>query len=111
MTDDRWRDSYDAWKLRSPYDDAPEVDCDHAEYDVDWEGRARCDHCGEHWYLTSAELQAHEAAEARWMEEYDRLQRREHSPFWRTVDWLRALLFRVRSRLRKPPPVVDDLPF
>lgn len=23
MTDDRWRDSYDSWKLASPYDEPP----------------------------------------------------------------------------------------
>lgn len=111
MSDDRWRDSYDAWKLRSPYDDEPEIDCDHDEYDVDWEGRATCSYCNEHWYLTSAELQAYDAAEARWMAEYDRMQRREHSPFWRTVWWLQALMRRARLRPRKPPTVVDDLPF
>lgn len=36
--DDSWRDSYDAWKLASPYDDYdddPREDCDHDEYEVD----------------------------------------------------------------------------
>lgn len=111
MNDDRWRDSYDAWKLRSPYDDEPEQDCDHVEYEVNWEGRATCDCCGERWYLTADELSAHDEAQGRWMEEYDRLQRREHSRFWRTVDWLRALVKRATTRAKKPAPIVDDLPF
>lgn len=28
MSDDRWRDTYDAWKLACPYDDEPEKVCE-----------------------------------------------------------------------------------
>lgn len=28
MTDDRWRSTYDAWKLASPEDELPPLDCD-----------------------------------------------------------------------------------
>lgn len=109
MGDDRWRDTYDDWKLRSPYDDEPEVECDHAEYDVDWEGRATCDYCRARWWLIADELKAHDEAQARWMDEYYRMERREHNPFWRTVSFFREFVSRLR--LHKPSPVNDDLPF
>lgn len=110
--------SYDAWKTRAPYDDEPEMDCDHSEYEVDWEGRATCDYCGSHWWLTDEQLRAHNEAEARWMEEYDRAQQREHSRFWRVVDWLKGSAMyakRVARRVahRQPMPLLDDddIPF
>lgn len=114
MTDDRWRDTYDEWKLACPYDDDPEDQCDHEEYEVDWEGCARCDRCGERWWLTADQLTAHHEAEARRMEEYDRAMRREQSRFWRAVDWLRLIQKRSRLTLRrkpKPPLIDDDIPF
>ena len=112
MIDDSWRDSYDEWKLACPYDDEPQDDCCHEEYEVDWEGRAECHYCGAHWRLTGAEHEAYLAAEARWMEAYDRAQRREHSLFWRAVDWLRSIPSRIRLlRRKKAESIVDDIPF
>lgn len=112
--DDRWRDSYDAWKLQSPYDDweeDPRENCDHEEYEVDWEGRAECHYCGAHWWLTPKQHEAYQEAEARWMKAYDRAQRREHSRFWRAVDWLRSIPKRIHRLVQKPSPIDDDLPF
>ena len=115
LSDDRWRDSYDEWKLRSPYDDCPdEPECDHEEYEVDWEGRATCNHCREHWWLTSEQLQAYDEAQASAAEEYDREMRRYHSLFWRAVDWVNRVVYRLRLRFtewRNAEPANDDIPF
>jgi tRNA(Ile2) C34 agmatinyltransferase TiaS len=35
MNDDKWRDSYDAWKLAGPYDDDEDV-CPQCEGDPDY---------------------------------------------------------------------------
>ena len=80
---DDWEDGFD--------DDGHEDTCAHDEYEVDWEGRASCNYCRHHWWLTAAQLEAHHEAEAQFMAEYDRLRRREESRFWRTVDWLRSM--------------------
>ena len=113
--DQRWRDSYDAWKLASPYDDWEEPEeCDHEEYEVDWEGRATCDYCRAHWWLTTDQLIAHQEAEARWMEEYYRAQRREQSRFWRVVDWLCAIPARIRQQFKRKATIQvtdDEIPF
>ena len=57
---------YDSWKLRSdrdefpddePYDDAPEDECDHMDYELDiLTGRAECPTCGHRWFMSDAEL-------------------------------------------------------
>lgn len=115
MIDDSWRDSYDEWKLACPYDDEdPRDTCGHEEYEVDWEGRAECDYCGAHWWLTADQLVAYEKAEEEWHAEYDRQCRREQSRLWRTVDWLSAIPQRIRHQLRRksrPAEIDDDLPF
>lgn len=84
------------------YDGPDEPDCDHADYDMDWDGRARC-HCGHSWYLTAEEMQAYHRLE----QEYAAMLEREHrhdNAWWRRLGlWLRSLLPR-----REFP---DDLPF
>jgi hypothetical protein len=62
LSDDRWRDSYDAWKLATPPeydgDDEPEDDCDHEGYELDiLTGRAECTRCEHAWYMTDAEIE------------------------------------------------------
>jgi hypothetical protein len=53
---DAWRDSYDEWKLRSPYDKYPGEECDHVEADLDIvDGRFRCA-CGHSWRASGDEL-------------------------------------------------------
>lgn len=103
---DAWRDSYDAWKLASPYDEY-EPDCDHMDYEVDWEGRATCD-CGATWWLTAEEYDRHLEVETKWAANYDRMQRREHGLFWRALRWLRSLIPRRRTFAAN---VDDDIPF
>lgn len=111
--DDSWRDTYDAWKLRSPYDDEPEDDCFHEEYEIDFNGNARCETCGESWYATAAEI----AAQRERYREYDaycrRVERRER---WRRLTYpVRWPIFRLLSRLwpRKSYAVLtdDEIPF
>lgn len=97
---------YDAWKTRSPYDDEPEEECWHEEYDADWEGRATCGRCGHTWWLTSEEI----AADRAHSEAYDQMCRREERrERWRQVrDWFRSFLPR---RKRQPPILDDEIPF
>ena len=74
--DDRWKDSYDAWKLASPDDDYdPREDCNHEEAEIDWEGRARCDYCGANWWASAEEIEAQRLARADYAQ-WERQQRR-----------------------------------
>jgi len=52
----RWRDSYDEWKLRSPYDDEPEEECWHENYRARLQGLATCDRCGKCWEASAEEV-------------------------------------------------------
>lgn len=102
--------SYDRWKLESPDDYGetydPCEDCDHADYDVDFEGRADCSVCGHRWWLTPEQLVRWDAAQAEWAENYEREQRRERNPFRRAWRWLKA---RIAHWLRDPED--DEIPF
>ena len=87
-------------------------ECDHEEYEVDWEGRATCNYCREHWWMTADQLDAHHKAESEWMAEFDRIRQREESWLCRSVDWLRALPWRIKQRLPKRKAHVDEeIPF
>lgn len=105
MQDDSWKDSYDEWKLASPYDDGPE--CDHDEYEVDiLDGRCWCDRCGHRWYATNEQVEAqieHQRAYDEWEHGENRRQ------------WWRDLWDRVRSIFprRRGPQIIgdDDIPF
>lgn len=109
--DDRWRDTYDEWKLRSPYDDyADEEPCLHEEYGVSWEGRASCDYCSHHWWLNTAEMAAYERLEREYEAEHQRHLRRERSWFWRTVRWLARWVPKRRAKFN-PPMIDNDIPF
>ena len=104
FSDDRWRDSYDAWKLASPYDDDPyyEEDCDHGDFDVDHLGEAHCNRCSERWMLTNEQLERYDRLQADLQRKWERNGRRERSPFRRAWRWLRSL-FESRQ--------TDDIPF
>lgn len=104
MIYNNWKDTYDEWKLRSPYDDEPEEDCDHEEYNSDWEGRATCNRCRHSWWLTAAQMRANEEAS----ESYDDYVRREMRKE-RIASWFRPLAF--WRRWRKPRDLDDDIPF
>lgn len=96
--------TYDQWKCDPGYDDPPEEDCIHEDYETTLEGRASCGRCGHSWWLSHEEqMHEREANEA-----YDRYCRREERrEKWRQVRaWFRGFLPR-----RKPAPVVDDVPF
>lgn len=70
--DDSWRDGYDEWKLRSPYDDVRE--CEHDDPDLDViEGRFHCD-CGYSWNASADDIQAQVDRQR----EYDQWQAREN---------------------------------
>lgn len=57
--DESWKDSYDAWKLASPYDDYEEDECQHDDYEADiLIGRATCNCCGHWWWQTREEIDA-----------------------------------------------------
>lgn len=110
--------SYDAWKTRSPDDDRyedcddydPREDCDHGDYEVDFEGRAECS-CGARWWLTPEQLDAHDKAEADFYATMEREERRERSPYWRAWRWLQSWF---RWPRREPKPYLDindEIPF
>ena len=119
--DDRWRDGYDAWKLRSPddeypypYDDEPEQPCDHDDCSVDpITGRVECHICGVAWYQTKEEMKA----ESRRQQEYDKWQRQqERHEFWRRLTYpIRWPVYRLLNRIwpRKACSVLvdDEIPF
>lgn len=102
--DDSWKDSYDEWKLRSPYDDEPEEECYHEEYEADWEGRATCQRCGYSWWLSSAELEADRERSAA----FDAYCRREARR-----EWIEGLVSKLAfwRRWRRPAPIDDEIPF
>jgi hypothetical protein len=86
---------YDEWKLRSPYDDEPEEECFHEDYEADINGRASCCRCDHVWYLTDEEILAERAHQAAYDEMCRREERRER---WRRLTapfrwtWYRALM-------------------
>lgn len=102
--DDSWRDTYDEWKLRSPYDEGEWEECDHEEYEIAWDGRAHCSHCATSWAASGAEIAAYDAfqrrAEIAW--------RREHSWYMRAWRWLKD---RFTARREKFPTIDSDIPF
>lgn len=105
MAHDSWKDSYDEWKLRSPYDDVgPEDDCCHEDYEADFNGMATCDRCGTTWWMTQEQFEAERAHS----EAYDAYCRREERKA-RIEEWTNRLAF--WRRWRKPVPINDDLPF
>ena len=82
----------------------PREDCDHSEYEVDFEGRAVCI-CGRRWWLTPEQFERHLRMEADWMADYDREMRRERFFLWRCWRWLQGWV-RHRRALRD-----DEIPF
>lgn len=97
---------YDAWKLRSPYDDEPEEECFHEEHEITWEGRAECQRCGHSWWATDAEIKANKDAAASYDAYVRREMRRE-----RLERWFGWLAFWRRWRRRKPLVLDDEIPF
>lgn len=109
--DDSWRDGYDEWKLRSPYDEREE--CYHEHYEIDIEGRAHCEHCSETWWATSEEI-AHQREEQAVYDAWCRKQ--ERCEFWRKLTLpIRWPIFRLLERVwpRKSLSVLtdDEIPF
>lgn len=111
--DDSWKDSYDAWKLRSPYDDGPEEECWHEEYEIDWQGLAHCSNCNTHWCASADEIRLQREANER----YDAHRRREaRREFWRKLTLpIRWPIYRLLDRVwpRKACKVLtdDEIPF
>jgi hypothetical protein len=117
--DDSWKDGYDAWKLRSPYDDEPEEECEHENYDIDWRGRAHCDDCNEAWWASESDIahfrclnvafDAHMRREERrqwWRDQWERV----HRP-WR---WFWYELFTklgMHRRAVRSLSIHDEVPF
>lgn len=94
----------DACSAQFGYDDP--LDCDHEEYEVDCDGRATCDFCRAHWWLTAEQHDAYRAAEAEWERNYYEELRRENSLLGRFKSWC--------ARLRWGPalgPSNDEIPF
>jgi hypothetical protein len=112
--DDSWRDTYDEWKLRSPYDDGPEDECDHEEYEVDiLVGRAHCCKCPHSWYQTNEEI----AAEIERIRQYDGWTAEQHRrERWQWITgFVRWPIFHLLERIwpRKSCAVLydDEIPF
>jgi hypothetical protein len=109
---DAWRDSYDSWKLKSPYDDCDDgPECIHEEFDEDSEGRRVCAFCEHRWYPSAEEIQS-EAEREREYAKWERQQQRKK--FWHR--WLRNPFYRLFEMLwprRKTcwPLLDDEVPF
>ena len=111
--DDSWRDGYDEWKLRSPYDDY-EDPCDHEDYDIDiLTGEWWCPNCNERRTATEAEI----VMMYRHMAEYAEYEERENRrQWWRDLFWP---IFWVRHKIsagcfrfkRGPAATDDEIPF
>lgn len=102
--DDSWKDSYD-WKLASPDDDRENL-CDHEDYDVDIvTGRASCNDCLAHWYVSDEEIQLQIEHEAAY---HERMERESRHQWWRDL-WasIRSIIpHRKRAFVNH-----DDIPF
>lgn len=113
MTDDSWRDGYDEWKLASPDGYHPYDECFHEEVEIDWEGRAHCEHCRENWWASHDEIM-HQREQQR---EYDAwCVRQERKEFLRRLTYpIRWPIFRLLERIwpRKSLSVLvdDEIPF
>jgi hypothetical protein len=118
MSDDSWRDGYDAWKLASPYDDEEEqYECDHFDYDIDiLSGRAECCDCPHSWHATNEQISAEIERQAKWDAWAEREERRIR---WRErfafildpIDRLRRRFMEWRARREFPEHANDDIPF
>lgn len=108
MSDDSWRDTYDAWKLASPYDDDL---CDHDDYDVDiLDGRAHCNRCPESWYVSEEEVARQIEHQAAY---HEQLERENSRQWWRDLfSPATNLLWRFKKALRHREAIIDDdIPF
>ncbi len=113
--DDSWRDSYDEWKLRSPYEEYDNSEpCDHEDHEINiLDGRAWCPRCGEAWNASSEELAAQFRHEA---EYYDWQLRELRREFWRKLTYpIRWPIFRLLERVwpKKACKVLldEEIPF
>lgn len=98
---DAWKADYDRWKLASPddyYDDEPEDECEHEEYESDiLTGRASCDRCGHTWFLSDDEI----ANEIERIRAYDEWQAEQERPWNRFKRWLNSTSLAAWVRRRR----------
>jgi hypothetical protein len=107
--DDSWRDSYDDWKLASPYDEYDQEPCDHEAYEINIvDGRCWCHKCNEVWHASKDEISLQIQHEA----EYHEWERTHHRrEFWRKLSYpIRWPIFRLLERIwpQKATRVLDD---
>lgn len=108
VSDESWKDSYDEWKLASPYDDDLEGECQHDEYDTDiLSGRATCWNCGASWWQSEDEIQA-EIDRQREYDEWCAAQQRLCNRF---KEWLGSWLHSLWRRRRRSSETDDEIPF
>lgn len=100
MSNNPYQDDLD--DIRFGYEDE-ESDCDHSEYDVDWEGRARC-HCGHSWWLTPEQMDRYAKWEAEYAEQIEREFRHDRRLDRRIIAWFKRIMPKRRR-------ASDDLPF
>lgn len=100
-SDNPYQDDLD--DIRFGYEDEAS-DCDHEEYDVDFEGIARC-HCGHSWWLTNLELEQHAKWEAEYAEYLEREFRRDNRFDRRILAWLKRII------QKRKKGIADELPF
>jgi hypothetical protein len=83
------------------YDGPDEPECDHTDYEVNWDGYAHC-LCGARWLLTAEQHEQH----IRWEQQYQA--RMDHENKWWVRAW-RWLQDYFTTRRAIPPD--DEIPF
>lgn len=79
------------------YDGPDEPPCDHADYEVNWEGRALCS-CGHSWWLSSEQVFAQERHEREFAEWEDR-EARKYNRWWKRLGrWIYHRVWRWRDQ-------------
>lgn len=103
----------DQWKCDPGWDDEPEEECFHDDYEVDiLTGRAECCRCPYSWYQTEAQI----LAEIERQRAYDEWQREQERPWYRFKQWVSGIRGDLQWRWRrlwKPRPLTldDEIPF
>lgn len=87
-------------------------ECEHVEYEVDFDGRAHCDRCSHSWWLSAQELQHHLEREAEFSGQYDAMLAREDNFWLQLWDRIKGRWWAFRHLRQRHIITTDDgIPF